>query len=253
METAKHNIQLDGGKPRYVLLAEALMGGIASGRYPVGGMLPTEMELCEQYGVSRHTAREALRRLREHGLVQRRQGVGTIVEARNPRKHFMQSLATIPDLLQYALDKPLSLIDMSDISASGAKCDLLHCKPGRRWLRIEGLRFSDSRKTPLCWTEILVDGVYENIREDVPGARSAVYVLIGRRYGVWVTEVEQKISGMAVPARLARLLKVKPHSPALCITRWLYRSRSELVQVATSIYPAGRFSYMIRLQQNPPA
>ena len=63
-------------QPRYRQLADALRADIASGRYPVGGQLPPEFELCEIYDVSRHTARDALRLLFEAGLVERRRGVG---------------------------------------------------------------------------------------------------------------------------------------------------------------------------------
>ena len=59
-------------QPRYVLLAQALMKDIAQGVYPVGSLLPTEYGLCTQFGLSRHTVREAIRRLQERGLVTRK-------------------------------------------------------------------------------------------------------------------------------------------------------------------------------------
>ena len=39
-------------RPRYQRVADDLTKRIGSGRYPVGGYLPTEMELCGQYGIS---------------------------------------------------------------------------------------------------------------------------------------------------------------------------------------------------------
>ena len=41
-------------------LARDLSEGISSGRYAVGTLLPTEFELCEQYGLSRYAVRKAL-------------------------------------------------------------------------------------------------------------------------------------------------------------------------------------------------
>ena len=69
--------QLVASQPQYVLVAQRLIGDIASGRYPVGSLLPAELALCTQLGVSRHTIREAIRRLQERGLVRRQRGVGT--------------------------------------------------------------------------------------------------------------------------------------------------------------------------------
>jgi len=34
--------------PRYLQVANDLIDGIGGGIYPVGGLLPTEMELCKQ-------------------------------------------------------------------------------------------------------------------------------------------------------------------------------------------------------------
>ncbi|ALM86707.1 FadR/GntR family transcriptional regulator [Bordetella sp. N] len=52
---------------------------IASGRLNVGDKLPSEHEICEQFGVSRPVVREALLRLRADGLVSAYQGLGTFV------------------------------------------------------------------------------------------------------------------------------------------------------------------------------
>jgi len=75
------NPALQGSQPRYVQLAQTLLNEIESGHYPVGSLLPTEFELCEQFGVSRSTAREAVKRLVQLGLVVRQPRVGTTVRA----------------------------------------------------------------------------------------------------------------------------------------------------------------------------
>jgi len=70
----------ESAQPRYLAVAERLSQAITQGEYGVGSLLPTESELCDKFGVSRHTVREALRKLRDLGLVTRHQGVGTRVE-----------------------------------------------------------------------------------------------------------------------------------------------------------------------------
>src|ERR1035441_3390144 len=69
---------LDATMPRYAAVAKALILEIERGRFPVGEKLPTEQEICERFGISRFTAREAIRRLTEAGLAFKRAGVGTI-------------------------------------------------------------------------------------------------------------------------------------------------------------------------------
>ncbi len=58
-----------------------LQARISSGEFPPGGRLPSENDLAAAYVVSRPIVREALRLLREAGLVASRRGSGTFVTA----------------------------------------------------------------------------------------------------------------------------------------------------------------------------
>jgi DNA-binding FadR family transcriptional regulator len=60
-------------------VVEVLVDRIASGDIPPGHSLPIEQELCENFGVSRTTVREAVKSLEGKGLVRARQGSGTTV------------------------------------------------------------------------------------------------------------------------------------------------------------------------------
>lgn len=78
-----------GGRTHYVQsrkrprLSEDVVSNVGfqiiSGHIPPGSKLPTEPELCEAYGVSRTVVRDAVAHLRSQGLVQVRQGIGTVV------------------------------------------------------------------------------------------------------------------------------------------------------------------------------
>jgi GntR family transcriptional regulator len=60
---------------------------LTDGTYKVGDKLPSELELAEQYAVSRATLREILSGLQRDGLVRRVHGVGTFVAAPEKRVH----------------------------------------------------------------------------------------------------------------------------------------------------------------------
>ncbi len=63
-----------------------LRARIASGEYAANTRLPGEHDLAALYGVSRPVVREALRRLRDDGLVFSRQGAGTFVRGTDAEK-----------------------------------------------------------------------------------------------------------------------------------------------------------------------
>ncbi|WP_149032023.1 FadR/GntR family transcriptional regulator [Rummeliibacillus stabekisii] len=56
---------------------------IESGSWQVGEKIPPEMELMEKFDVSRNTLREAIRALVHAGLLETKQGSGTIVRSAN--------------------------------------------------------------------------------------------------------------------------------------------------------------------------
>lgn len=67
--------------PRYTRIAAALRAAIGNGQVPPGAQLPTERALAPALGVSRTTVVAAYDALRRDGLVTRRQGAGTWVNA----------------------------------------------------------------------------------------------------------------------------------------------------------------------------
>jgi len=73
--------QLDhyGPVPLHYQIEKYLRGLIAEEDYRNGKLLPTEVELSEQFGTSRNTVRQAINKLVSEGLLLRRKGVGTIV------------------------------------------------------------------------------------------------------------------------------------------------------------------------------
>ena len=69
----------EGELPLYQQLVELLKEEIHVGRYKQGQKLPTELELCKLYHVSRNTVRSALQQLEKENLLLRQQGKGTFV------------------------------------------------------------------------------------------------------------------------------------------------------------------------------
>ena len=72
-------------RPRYIQLAEDLRRKIERGDLQPGTPMPSEMELAESSGLSRTSVRNAIRQLREWGLVRAEQGRGTFVRAPRQR------------------------------------------------------------------------------------------------------------------------------------------------------------------------
>jgi GntR family transcriptional regulator len=231
-------------QPRYRQVAQTLISEIESGRYPVGDLMPTEMELCEQFGASRFTVREAIKQLVEMGLVSRQAGVGTKVLSAAARSGYRQVMQGMADLQQYTADTELDIIDAKMVAVSGALSLQLGAKPGESWLRLDCLRRVEAQTAPpICFVEIHIHPAFRAVRQ--LGGRSTVpiYLRIEEQFGEKIVEVQQQISAVALSSGLAAKLQAKPGSPALLITRTYYNGRHEIIEVAASTHPADRFSY----------
>lgn len=66
-------------QPLYIQVCELLKSRIASGQWRPGEIIPNEISLAEEFGISIGTLRKALRILEEQSVVVRRQGRGTFV------------------------------------------------------------------------------------------------------------------------------------------------------------------------------
>lgn len=67
------------GVPLYMQIERILGEQIESGKLQPGTQIPNESDLCDSYGVSRITMRQAVARLVQRGLLAREQGRGTFV------------------------------------------------------------------------------------------------------------------------------------------------------------------------------
>ncbi|MFC4908860.1 GntR family transcriptional regulator [Actinomadura gamaensis] len=73
------SIDFDGPEPLYEQIAAVLAARIAQGTYPPRRRIPSEAAICEEFDVSRPTARSAVALLADRGLVHTVRGKGTFV------------------------------------------------------------------------------------------------------------------------------------------------------------------------------
>lgn len=226
-------------RPRYREIADDLTARLGDGTYPVGAMLPTEWELCEAYDVSRHTVREALRRLEAQGLVTRRQGAGTLVAASAPRERFVQSITDLHELLQYPENTRLFVLH-----AQPAELD------GEPWLRVEALRRVRSTSAPICTVILHLRPEYAAVLDDIGAEPGPVFALIERRFDLRVSRVKLELSAGEVDARHAELLEVEPGAHALITRRHYLDGNGRVFEISEATHPAQRFTYQFTLRRD---
>ena len=235
--------------PRYLQLADTLAAEIGAGAFPVGSLLPTETQLCARFGVSRHTVREALRRLADSGRISRRQGSGSQVEAATARPMFAQSLRSLAELDQYAAETYLEVCATGLTRGDARLTVILGASAPHAWLRLATLRRERPGGAALCWTTVYVDAAHAAALGGLRESRTPIYRLVERASGLTVQEVEQIITAEPMPAEAAAALGLPRRSVAVCVTRCYRDEQGNILEVAISHHPANRFAYRTRLRR----
>ncbi|MET0430017.1 MAG: GntR family transcriptional regulator [Microvirga sp.] len=232
-------------------VAKDLTAGITSGRFPVGSLLPTELELCERYGTSRHTMRTAIRQLQDQGLVSRNKKAGTRVEAAAPTSGYRQPLASLEDLIQFGATHVREVQGTADVTVGADLAGELGCEIGTRWFRISSLRL-DGRPggAPVGWTDVYIDPAYADLGEVVRASPDVlISTLIEQRYGRRSAEIRQEVEAIALPAAHASILKAGADTPALRIVRHYLDDAGKIIAISSTIHPAGRFTVSQRMRR----
>ncbi len=242
--------------PRYLQVARELTAAIAIGQYQVGDQLPTELELCKHFQISRFTAREAVRVLSSAGLITRRQRIGTVVIATPADARYTHAAASVGDLLQYAQDTELKLMFIGRVPLAKDKAMQFGAAVGEEWVYAMGMRQEsvltrakgqEKADRPICITRLYLSPELGGIEARLRDRKTAVYAMIEREYGVVIQRVEQYLQSVALDAEDAANLGCAAGSPALLIVRRYFDDRGRLVEVAENMHPGDRFIYHMQL------
>lgn len=233
----------------YLQVAGALKDQIVSGVYPVGTQLPTEDELRKRFSVSRHTVREALRRLRDDNLVSSRQGAGTIVAPQAAGGGYAHDVMSINDLVAWSAGKSFAIDSMEMIILDDKLAARLGLAARQEWLAILGFGHMEGVKVPVCWAEYYINKRFAAVGRLLRRHQGPIFPLIEDLFGQRVTEVHQEIGATLISSALAEPLKVKPASAALEVRRTYATATGEIAQVTVSTHPASRYRHSMTMRR----
>lgn len=235
--------------PLYLQIQAALKDRIVSGRYPVGSSLPTEAELCTEFDASRYTIREALRDLANHGYIRRRPRSGTIVLSSQPQTSFVQSVASIEDLFQIAVNTHYVLLANELVSLDPGVAARVGGAEGEEWFRITGVRWDKPGGSPLCYIHSYVPRRFAAIVTDFPGHQGPFYALLEQRSGEVIREVDQEITAIPMPAQAVATLGLLAGSLSLLLLR-RYSSQHGTLIASFNWHRADQFTYHMQMHRH---
>jgi len=224
--------------PRYQFISLEIERRIAAGEYTAGGLLPSEAGLSREFGVSRVTVRRALELVRDHHLVEARQGLGWYVSA-DPLRQSLDQLDTIEQQLRAAgVVSQRRVLDFAFTTATPRAQEVLG---EERVLEVRRVNLADgqpfARVTVWCPESIGA----ELSRNDVEV--KPFYELID----VELAGAEQTVGAAAASVADAEILGVPAGSPVLVCERITRSLAGDAVLLSEQVYPGHRTVFAVDL------
>lgn len=216
-----------GTLPLHQQVTNALLTRIESGELPVGAMLPPELELARQFGVSRHTMRAGLDALVRAGLIERQRGRGTVVV----RPPIQQSLRRFYSVAQAMSERGVDLV--TEVLERGRYADddeygLLACEhlalPQPQevgyLVRLRLVEDEPLMVEHLTFPLALCGAMIERPAEGEPDAAAlSFYDVLQAQAGMRVTHAREVFRPVAIDGDEASLLDVPGGTPVFEVER----------------------------------
>lgn len=207
--------------PAYMVVHDILKNEIQNGTYLVGALLPTETELERIYQVSRTTVRRATELLEKEGLVEIKQGRGTMVL--DSRTHQdLNRVTSVSESLRrkgYVISTKSMYIDKVPATEKLAK--ELQVPQGSVLARIQRIQLADGK--PIVIMKNYISYILVPDIEQYTSKFSALYQFLEEQYHLEIDGAKDKIYAKASDFTEAEILNVDPGTALLCIHRICYR------------------------------
>lgn len=221
--------------PRYLLIERALRQRVA--RAEVDEPLPSEAQLCEEFGVSRMTVRAAVQRLVDDHLVYRERGRGTFVAAAPVRCRAEILLSFSDDMRRRGRTPSSRVVHAETRNATASEASRLRLAPGGAVVAIERVRLADTVPVALDRV-VLPGGLAEVLGEDLEdGSLHQTLTRLGRQ----PAGGRSSVTAVGATTDQARLLGVAAGAPLLLEQRLIQDAAGEPLELAESWHVGERY------------
>ena len=232
--------------PLHVQVEELLRNLILSQKSAPGTMLPKEIELANQLGISRSTVRQATNKLENEGLLKRKKGVGTTIASEKKLSTGLDHWYSFTkEMKERGVDVRNLFIKTDFVPADEKLSQFFKIELGRPVLRLSKLKGTGNE--PIVFFESYFHPRIGISKEDyfsIP-----LYTMLETKYGVKVVNSDENITAM-LAGRLGSKLKVSPEAPILFRERFVYDPGERPIEYNIGYYRSDKFTYSIRIVKN---
>lgn len=227
----------------YLQVKDILIKRIQEKVWPPNTLIPTEQELMEEFNVSRTTLRQAISILVQEGLLEKKQGKGTIVKSQQ-----LTGNGRLKGFAEEAMEKGLT--PNSKLLRVEFKQDLYHEKSmlnlpdDEEVLVIERIRFADQVPIALersCWPSY-IGKLFINL-----DLNSAKFYEILEQNDIILKRAHEKISAINATLYEADLLGIRGGEAMLETERLSFGLDDRPIEFSTIKFRSDKYHYNLKL------
>jgi GntR family transcriptional regulator len=236
-----------GYQPQYRQIEQALRERIAA--LPPGSKLPSDADLCAEFGVSRMTARNAMERLAADGLVRREPGRGSFVNAPPPHRRANRLMTFSQEMRRTGRVPRSRLLARVVRPSTPAEATMLGIPPRQSVVYLRRLRLADDEPIALETTVLVGTTAEAVMAADLTSG--SLHEALGRG-GFILYRGTGTITAAAASAEDAHLLDIRDGDPLLVERRVIVDGYGRRIEATESRYVAGRYGLDVQFDVELP-
>jgi GntR family transcriptional regulator len=233
--------------PQYRQIEHALRARIAT-LHP-GARMPSDSELCAEFGVSRMTARSAMQRLVDDGLIARLPGRGTFVAEPPTHRQANRLMTFTQEMLRSGRIPSSRVLTRVIRPSSPQEAADLDIVPRQPIVHVRRLRMADG--APVAIESAVLIGAAAQAVMAADLAHGSLHESL-RRAGLMPRRGTATIGAEAATAEDARLLATRNGEALLVERRVIVDGQGRRVEATESRYRADRYALLVRFDVDPP-
>ena len=232
--------------PLYSQLMKELKEQIQNGKYKPGDQIPTEIQLSETYQVSRITVRRTIEELCAQGVLVKRQGKGTFVEApRIYRKIENDNNMSFSEACRMNGRRPSShIISCTVMDAENWQSEFLKLSDDRRLYHIErGLSADD---LPIIYEHIYIPVGRVTDLQAEQLENGSFTLMLREEYHIEESEKGRStVEARLIPKEISECLKMNVGEPVMILTSYINDREENPLYISYEIIAGGRYRISI--------